>query len=82
MMPIPLDSQQNQPHNSSWNAGLDWELIHWNPKSPGKLTQQSFILCIPNGVIHKGLDSTFIDRDIEAIEYTIEELKELRKNKL
>ena len=81
MMPIPLDSQQNQPHNSSWNAGLDWELIYWNPKAPGNLTQQSFILCIPNGVIHKGLDSTFIDRDIKAIEYTLEELIELRKNK-
>jgi hypothetical protein len=81
MMPIPLDSQQNQPHNSSWNAGLDWELICWNPKSPDNLTQQNFILCVPNGVIHKGLDSTFIDRDIKAIEYTLEELIELRKNK-
>ena len=83
MMPIPLDRMYDYPYmNASWNAGLDWELTHWNPKSPGKLTENPFILCLPGGVIHKGLDSTFIDRDIESIEYNLEELKELRKSKL
>jgi len=82
MMPIPLDRMYEHPYmNASWNAGLDWELTHWNPNSPGKLTENPFILCLPGGVIHNGLDSTFIDRDIESIEYNLEELIELRKNK-
>ena len=37
-----------------------------------------FVLCLPGGVIHKGLDSTFDARDIEKDEYTLEELKKLR----
>jgi hypothetical protein len=78
ILPIPLDSQQGQPHNSAWNAGLDWELTHWNPRSPAQNTQSNFILCVPGGVIHKGLDSTFIERNIEKDEYTLDELKKLR----
>ena len=81
MLPIHLDSQHGTSWNSSWNAGLDWELTHWNPKSVDKLTENPFVLCLPGGVIHKGLDSTFDARDIEAIEYKLEELIELRKNK-
>ena len=81
MLPIHLDSQHGTSWNSSWNAGLDWELTHWNSKSVDKLTKNPFVLCLPGGVIHKGLDSTFDARDIEAIEYKLEELIELRKNK-
>ena len=83
MMPIYLDSQHNEPRvNSSWNAGLDWELIHWNPRSPGRLTPEPFIICVPGGVLHKGTDSTFQTWPVEENEYTLEELKELRKSKL
>jgi glycosyltransferase involved in cell wall biosynthesis len=82
MMPIYLDSQHNEPRvNSSWNAGLDWELIHWNPKSPGRFTPEPFIICVPGGILHKGIDSTFQAWPVEENEYTLEELKELRKNK-
>ena len=81
MLPIHLDSQHGTSWNSSWNAGLDWELMYWNSKAPGQLTQGTFTLCVPGGVVHKGLDSTFDARDIEKDEYTLEELIELRKNK-
>jgi glycosyltransferase involved in cell wall biosynthesis len=85
MMPIYLDSQHNEPRvNSSWNAGLDWELTHWHPKSPGQLClpdPKPFIICVPGAVIHKGIDSTFQIWPVEENEYTLEELKELRKNK-
>jgi glycosyltransferase involved in cell wall biosynthesis len=79
MMPIYLDRNFIEPRvNSSWNAGLDWELTHWNPKAPGHGKRIPFVLCLPGGVIHKGLDSTFMDRDIEKEEYTLEELIKLR----
>jgi hypothetical protein len=82
MMPIHLDSQHNNPQvNSSWNAGLDWELTYWNPKSPGAQGKQNFILCVPGGVLHKGIDSTLYDWPVEENEYKLEELIELRKNK-
>jgi hypothetical protein len=86
MMPIYLDSQHNEPRvNSSWNAGLDWELTHWNPKSPGQAClsdPKPFIICVPGAVIHRGIDSTFQIWPVEENEYTLEELKELRKNKI
>jgi hypothetical protein len=53
-------------------------LTHWNPKAPGHGKRIPFVLCLPGGVIHKGLDSTFMDRDIEKEEYTLEELIKLR----
>jgi glycosyltransferase involved in cell wall biosynthesis/GT2 family glycosyltransferase len=82
MMPIHLDRMHNNSYvNSSWNAGLDWELTYWNPKSPGAQGKQNFVLCVPGGVLHKGTDSTMYDWPVEENEYTLEELKELRKNK-
>jgi glycosyltransferase involved in cell wall biosynthesis len=79
LLPIYLDSQHNEPRvNSSWNAGLDWELTYWNPKSPGFLTPDNFIICVPGGVIHKGIDSTIYEWPVEENEYTLEELKKLR----
>lgn len=78
LFPIHLDGQYNQPHNSSWNAGLDWELSYWNPNAPGKTKINNFVLCVPGGVIHKGIDSTFYEWDVNANEYSIKELTELR----
>jgi hypothetical protein len=83
MMPIHLDRMHNDSYvNSSWNAGLDWELTYWNPKSPGSQGKQKFVLCVPGGVLHKGTDSTMYDWPVEENEYRLEELIELRKNKL
>jgi hypothetical protein len=78
LFPIHLDSQYGQPHNSSWYAGLDWEVSYWNPKSPGKTTNENFVLCVPGGVLHKGVDSTFYQWDVDANEYTLDELIKLR----
>jgi len=78
LFPIHLDSQYGQPHNSSWYAGLDWEVSYWNSKSPGKTTNENFVLCVPGGVLHKGVDSTFYQWDVDANEYTLEVLKKLR----
>jgi glycosyltransferase involved in cell wall biosynthesis len=79
LLPIYLDRQYNIPEvNSSWNAGLDWELTYWNPKSPGLNTSDNFIICVPGGVVHKGIDSTMYEWPVEENEYTVEELKKLR----
>jgi beta-1,4-mannosyl-glycoprotein beta-1,4-N-acetylglucosaminyltransferase len=74
LLPIHLDGQYGEPHNSSWNAGLDWELTYWNKNSVGKNSTNNFILCVPNGVIHKGVDSTFYHWDVEENEYSTDEL--------
>lgn len=79
LFPLHLDSQYNQPHNSSWNAGLDWELSWWNPKSPGRNTEKNFVLCVPGGVLHKGFDSTMYYWDVEGNEYNLNELENMRK---
>jgi hypothetical protein len=78
LYPIHLDGQYGQPHNSSWYAGLDWEVSYWNPKSPGRATNNNFVLCVPGGVLHKGVDSTFYQWDVDANEYTLEELQKMR----
>jgi beta-1,4-mannosyl-glycoprotein beta-1,4-N-acetylglucosaminyltransferase len=78
LLPIHLDSQYGQPHNSSWYAGLDWEVSYWNPKSPGRMSNKNFTLCVPGGVLHKGVDSTFYEWDVDANEYTLEELQNMR----
>jgi glycosyltransferase involved in cell wall biosynthesis len=78
LFPIHLDSQYGEPHNSSWNAGLDWELQYWNPKSFGRRTNNNFILCLPGGVLHKGVDSTMYDWPVEENEYPLDELNKLR----
>jgi glycosyltransferase involved in cell wall biosynthesis len=78
LLPIHLDGQYGQSHNSSWYAGLDWEVSYWNPKSPGRHTNESFVLCVPGGVLHKGVDSTFYEWDVDANEYTLEELQKMR----
>lgn len=78
LFPIHLDGQYGQPHNSSWNAGLDWELTYWNKNSIGKKTDKNFVLCVPNGVIHKGVDSTFYEWNVEENEYSSEELQKIR----
>jgi len=80
LLPIYLDSQYNQPQNSSWNAGLDWELSWWNPNSPGKRSENPFVLCVPGGVLHKGIDSTMYEWDVNSCEYQIDELKNLRNS--
>lgn len=79
LFPIYLDSQYGQSHNSSWNAGLDWELQYWNKKSPGFNRQDNFIICVPGGVLHKGTDSTMYQWPVEENEYSYEELLEIRK---
>lgn len=79
LFPIHLDAHYGQPYNSSWNAGLDWELSWWNPKSPGKNMNNNFVLCVPGGVLHKGVDSTMYEWDVEGNEYKLEELISLRK---
>jgi glycosyltransferase involved in cell wall biosynthesis len=78
LLPIHLDGQYGQSHNSSWYAGLDWEVSYWNPKSPGRSTNGNFVLCVPGGVLHKGVDSTFYEWDVDANEYTLEELQKMR----
>ena len=78
LLPIHLDSKYGDPCNSSWYAGLDWELTYWNSKSIGQKTDKNFVLCVPGGVLHKGIDSTFYDWPVEENEYTQEELKEMR----
>jgi len=78
LYPIRLDGESGQPYNSSWYAGLDWEVSYWNPMSPGKRTNENFVLCVPGGVLHKGVDSTFYEWDVDANEYTLEELIKLR----
>lgn len=78
LYPIHLDSQFGQPHNSSWNAGLDWELSYWNKNAISRRTDKNFVLCVPGGVIHKGIDSTFYEWPVEENEYRLEELEEMR----
>ena len=78
LYPIHLDSQFGEPHNSSWYAGLDWELTYWNPKSIGRNSSHNFVLCVPSGVLHVGYDSTFYEWPVEENEYRLEELLEMR----
>lgn len=78
LYPIHLDGEYGQPWNSSWYAGLDWELTYWNKNSVGKKTDKNFVLCVPGGVLHKGVDSTFYEWDVEANEYPLEELQSMR----
>lgn len=78
LYPLHLDSQFGEPHNSSWYAGLDWELTYWNPKSIGKNSSHNFVLCVPSGVLHVGYDSTFYEWPVEENEYRLEELLEMR----
>jgi hypothetical protein len=54
------------------------ELTYWNHKSPGLNTSDNFIICVPGGVVHKGIDSTMYEWPVEENEYTVEELKKLR----
>ena len=79
LLPIHLDGQHGQPHNSSWYAGLDWEVSYWNPNSPGRTSNKNFVLCVPGGVLHKGIDSTFYEWDVENNEYSLEELQNMRQ---
>ena len=78
LYPLHLDAHYGEAYNSSWNAGLDWELSWWNAKSPGKTRSNNFVLCVPGGVLHKGIDSTMYAWDVEANEYRLEELLDLR----
>jgi glycosyltransferase involved in cell wall biosynthesis/GT2 family glycosyltransferase/predicted O-methyltransferase YrrM len=78
LFPIHLDSQYGQEYNSIWYAGLDWELLSWNLNSPWRHRGDNFVLCVPGGVLHKGIDSTFDVWDVEANEYTLEELQKMR----
>jgi len=78
LFPIHLDSQYGQEYNSIWYAGLDWELSSWNLNSPWRHKGYNFVLCVPGGVLHKGIDSTFNVWDVEANEYTLEELQKMR----
>ena len=80
LLPIHLDGEYGEVWNSSWNAGLDWELQYWNKNSIGKNSTHNFVLCVPGGVLHKGIDSTMYNWDVEANEYSIEELKKIRYN--
>ncbi len=43
---------------SSWFCGLDWWITHWAPNSPGYYRKQ-FIYCLPGGVQHIGISSTW-----------------------
>lgn len=81
LFPIRLDGEYGQPYNSSWYAGLDWEVTYWNSNSPGKTKNNNFVLCVPGGVLHKGVDSTFYEWNVEENEYPLEELKQLRNKK-
>jgi glycosyltransferase involved in cell wall biosynthesis/GT2 family glycosyltransferase/cephalosporin hydroxylase len=78
LYPIHLDGQYGQAHNSSWYAGLDWELSYWNPNAFARRTDKNFVLCVPGGVLHKGIDSTFYEWPVEENEYPLDELVELR----
>lgn len=78
LFPIHLDAHYGEPYNSSWNAGLDWELSYWNPKAFARVTEKNFVLCVPGGVLHKGVDSTFYEWPVEENEYKLDELIELR----
>jgi len=78
LFPIHLDSQYGKEHNSTWNAGLDWELSCWNAKSPGRRFAGNIALCVPGGVLHKGIDSTMHEWNVEEYEYKLEELINLR----
>ena len=78
LLPIHLDGEYGQPYNSSWYAGLDWDVTYWNKRSPGRNRQGNFVLCVPGGVTHKGIDSTFYEWNVEENEYPLEELKKLR----
>lgn len=78
LFPIHLDAHYGQPYNSSWYAGLDWELTYWNPNSVGKNSTHNFVLCVPGGVLHVGYDSTFYEWPVEENEYRLEELLEMR----
>lgn len=78
LFPIHLDAHYGKPYNSSWNAGLDWELSCWNPKSPGRRVDGNIVLCVPGGVLHKGVDSTMYEWDVERYEYKLDELINLR----
>lgn len=53
LLPIHLDSQYGEPHNSSYNLGLDWEIQYWNKNAFGRKTNNNFILCYPNSIINK-----------------------------
>jgi glycosyltransferase involved in cell wall biosynthesis/predicted O-methyltransferase YrrM len=79
LFPLHLDAHYGKDYNSSWNAGLDWELSWWNKNAPAKMTDKNFVLCVPGGVLHVGLDSTIYKWDVESCEYKLEELIELRK---
>lgn len=81
LLPIRLDGQYGQSHNSSWHAGLDWELSYWNKNAPGRITDKNFVLCLPGGVEHVGIDSTMYQWDVLANEYDLETLKSLRYKK-
>jgi hypothetical protein len=78
LFPLHLDAHYGQPYNSSWNAGLDWELSYWNPNSIGKNSNHNFVLCVPGGVLHVGYDSTIYDWPVEENEYRLEELLSMR----
>ena len=79
LLPIHLDSQFGEKHNSSWYGGLDWEITHWNSNAVGRHRYgEKFVLCVPGGVLHKGVDSTFSDWPVEENEYSLEELNKLR----
>jgi len=82
LLPIKMDSQYGQLHNSSWHAGLDWELSYWNKNSPGKNSDTKFVLCLPGGVEHVGIDSTMYSWDVKANEYDLETLRHMRKEKI
>lgn len=78
LFPLHLDAHYGQPYNSSWNAGLDWELTYWNPNSVGKNSNHNFVLCVPGGVLHVGYDSTIYEWPVEENEYRLEELISMR----
>jgi len=80
LFPLHLDAHYGESYNSSWNAGLDWELSWWNKNSPGKNNDNNFVLCVPGGVLHVGVDSTIYNWDVNACEYPLEELTKLREN--
>jgi glycosyltransferase involved in cell wall biosynthesis/cephalosporin hydroxylase len=82
LFPIHLDGQYGEPHNSSWNAGLDWEIQYWNKNAFGRRTNNNFVICLPGGVLHKGTDSTMYDWPVEENEYKLEELQQMRLGNL
>jgi hypothetical protein len=81
LFPLRIDRMYHEPLVTSiWTAGLDWELSWWNPKSPGMLGMEKFVLCVPGGVLHRGIDSTVYEWPVLEHEYTDEELIDLRYN--